>query len=123
MQLISEGPPWVGGIGKVEIWVQDLPFQNGLFEGHTHWFLLLRTLPPKHKGLLMQLLPFQTGLFDGHMHCLFLRSNTRPPEQTLIFGMQITPVQVGAFDGHMQMPLLLRNRPPVHCCGGGAMQT
>lgn len=72
----------------------------------------------------VQALPFQYGLFEGQTHDLFFRLKTRPPEQTLIFGMQTTPVHVGAFGGQTQMvlpPIYLLILPPVHCGGGGGV--
>jgi hypothetical protein len=41
----------------------------GLLAGHTHWFLLVRTLPPvQTMGRGMHLLPVHTGLLDGQTH-------------------------------------------------------
>ena len=48
-------------------WVHDLPFQYGLFEGHTHvFFCRLKTRPPEQVLIFgIQITPVHVGAFAG----------------------------------------------------------
>lgn len=83
----------------------------GLLAGHTHWFLLVRTLPPLQTiGRGMHLFPVQTGLLTGQTH-LPVELRKRPPVHCGVgAAMIVAEAQALLLAGLESTPLLAPNK-------------